>query len=575
MSLRAKLSLAIALLVTLGVGGALIAAERYLSRAARLTLEDELVHSLEVYSSFLSERGARRVAEAGVVAEEPRLKAAVRTLDIDQATLEDVADELRTAAGAELFVLTDRAGETVADVSTPKLGVLAKRPGFTEVAQKGGGALIWAIDGQLFQVAVRPLQFGSDVTGYMLTGYPVTQEMLASARAQTGSLVTVLVGAKQDPALQAAPDGVSEVSLAGERFVVLKAPHPGAKGDAQVAIYRSLDQALAAHQAVRNTLLLIGLAAFILGLLAALGLARSLTGRLDRLAAAASAVGKGEKRVMVEVQGKDEVAKLSQAFNQMSVELEASRDALVRKERLEKELQIAQKIQTALLPRSLEAPGYRLAATMIPAENVGGDLYDVIVARDGHLWVCIGDVTSHGVTPGLIMMMVQSALSALVEASPAASPKDVLVQLNRVIYANVHERLEDDNYLTLTVLRSDGPGRFVFSGAHLDLLIKRAGGAIDRVPTPGVWVGLVEEIADQVEENRLELAAGDTLILHSDGLTESRDAAGKQLDLDGVTRALATARGAEACHQALLGAVKAHMTKQEDDITVVAIERVA
>ena len=59
-------------------------------------------------------------------------------------------------------------------------------------------------------------------------------------------------------------------------------------------------------------------------------------------------------------------------------------------------------IQTALLPKTLDAPRYRISATMQPADDVGGDLYDVQIGRDGHIWLCIGDVTSHGVTPAQV-----------------------------------------------------------------------------------------------------------------------------------------------------------------------------
>jgi phosphoserine phosphatase RsbU/P len=214
-----------------------------------------------------------------------------------------------------------------------------------------------------------------------------------------------------------------------------------------------------------------------------------------------------------------------------------------------------------------------VSATMQPADNVGGDLYDVQLAGDGFIWMCIGDVTSHGVTPGLIMMMVQSALSALVDAAPSSRPKDVLVHLNRVIYNNVRERLGDDNYLTLTVLRSAGPGKFVYSGAHLDLLVKRKSGDVERLPTPGLWVGVVPDISNDVEESELSLEIGDTLLLYSDGLTESRDASGKQFDMDGVTAQLKANRGAVQIRDALMKAVTAHMAKQDDDITVMVVER--
>jgi sigma-B regulation protein RsbU (phosphoserine phosphatase) len=585
MSLRAKLVVAFMLVVTLGVGGALISAERYLANAARDTLSHELTHAAQVYAAFLGERGARRNAEGRVVAEEPRLKAAVRTLDIDQTTLEDVADELREASGADLFVLTDRTGQTVADVSAVKLPrPVAEREDFTRAAQAGGGVGSWAVNGQLYQTAVRGLRFGTDLTGFLVTGYRLSEEMLGAARQQTGCEVALVLDGKLAASagrpglhfepLVAAPEGESEQRLGGELFLVLKSPHPQSVG-ASLVLARSIDEALSAHAAVRQTLVLIGFAALLGGLGAAFVLARSLTQRLERLSLAAVAVGKGEKAVKVDSEGSDEVGKLSTAFNQMTVELENSRAQLVQKERLERELQIAAQIQTALLPRKLDVPGYRVAAAMQPAESVGGDLYDVQVAEDGHVWMCIGDVTSHGVTPGLIMMMVQSAFSALIEHSPGAQPSEVLVHLNRVIYRNVRERLEDDNYLTLTVLRSDGPGKFIYSGAHLDLLVRRTTGKIDQLPTPGLWVGVLPDISNDVEQSQVELAIGETLLLYSDGLTEARNAAGKQLDVSGVIAVMEGIGNAERLRDALMERVKAHMSRQDDDVTVVAVERTA
>jgi sigma-B regulation protein RsbU (phosphoserine phosphatase) len=588
MTLRTKLSLAFVLVAVVGTGGALVVTERYLSWSVEQTLKDELKHASAVYRTFLEERGERRIAEARVVAEEPRLKAVVRTLDIDQVTLEDVSDELKEAAGADLFAVTDREGETVADVSAPKLGNLKGRPELVKAASGGGGVAIWPVERRLFQTVVRPLQFGTDVTGYLVTGFGLTGALLETARAQTGCEVAVvldgaligsasrLTGALEGAALGKLPEGTSELTLSGERFLALTEAHPaGAPPGARLVLMRSLDEALASHAAVRRALLLIGLAALLLGVGTALVLGRSLSRRLERLAAAAVEVGKGAVKVKVETEGNDEVAAVSSAFNQMTDELERSRAALVHKERLEKELQIARQIQTALLPKSLTVPGYEVAATMLPADDVGGDLYDVRVADDGHVWMCIGDVTSHGVTPGLIMMMVQSALSALIARSPSASPKETLIHLNRVIYDNVRERLGDDNYLTLTVLRSAGPGRFVYSGAHLDLLIRRASGKVERLPTPGLWVGVVPDITNDVEESALELAVGDTLVLYSDGLTEARDANGKMFDVPGVERVLTATKGPSLIRDQLMKAAVAHMAHQDDDITIVVIERTA
>jgi len=582
MTLRLKLTFAFAAVVLLGVGASLLAAERYLAHNARETLRAELEQAGRGYSLFVAERSARRAAEVRVVAEEPRLKAAVRTLEIDQATLEDVSAELAEAAGADLFALTDREGAVVADVSEPKLTGLQERPDFLAQAKAGGGAGTWSHEGQLYEVVVRPLSFGAEVTGFVVAGYRLRDADLETARKQTGASLALLLGGAfvaraTKPGLDLEPlkgagGEAGEVVLSGERFLALKQPQTSA---AQLVLFKSLDEAEAAHAAVRSTLLGIGALALLVSMAVALLLGKSLTSRLQELASAAAQVGRGETQVKVAAGGNDEVGRLATVFNQMTDELEQSRASLVRKERLEKELQIAQKIQTALLPKNLDVPGYRVAAAMVPAENVGGDLYDVQIAKNGMVWLCIGDVTSHGVTPGLIMMMVQSALAALVDRAPDARPSEVLLHLNRVIYDNVHERLGDDNYLTLTILRSDGPGRFIYAGAHLDLLVRRRDGKVERLPTPGLWVGLVPDISHAVEESALTLEPGDQLLLYSDGLTESRDAAGRQFDLTGVQGVLATPRDAQSLRDALLHAVRSHMAKQDDDITVLVVERTA
>lgn len=588
MRLRTQLSLAFAVVSLVGVGAALFTVERYLAHAARETLTTELTQAGEVYTTFVQERGARREAEAKVVAEEPRLKAVVRTLDIDQVTLEDVADELRRASGADLFALTDRAGTVVADVSSTKLGTVAKRPGFVEAASAGGGLTTWEAKGALYVVPVRPLRFGTDVTGYLVTGYQLSDSVLQAARAQTGCEAAILVDGKvaaqamapgllpaAADALAKAPMGVSEATLGSERYVLYKLRHPlHAPADAQLVLARSLDAALASHAAVRRTLFSIGLATLLCAVGLALVLSRRLTRRIEGFADAAAKVGSGDLSVRVDAGGHDEVARLGAQFNQMTSELDQSRKVLVEKERLEKEMQIAKQIQTALLPVNMDAPGYRIQAAMQPAEDVGGDLYDVIHAPDGHLWLCIGDVTSHGLTPGLIMLMVQSAVAALVSRDPGARPADVLRHLNRVIYQNVQERVRTDNYLTLTILRSDGPGRFIYSGAHLDLLVRRNSGEVERVATPGLWVGIMPELHEPVEENAVELAVGEVLVMHTDGLTEARDAQARQLELAGIIPVIQQEKDAAAVRDGLMAKVRSYATNLDDDVTVLVVERV-
>src|SRR6185312_16361325 len=67
----------------------------------------------------------------------------------------------------------------------------------------------------------------------------------------------------------------------------------------------------------------------------------------------------------------------------------------IRSARVEEELEIARRVQTSILPRNLAVPGLAVAATMIPANEIGGDYYDIIPTNDG-AWLAVGDVSGHG-----------------------------------------------------------------------------------------------------------------------------------------------------------------------------------
>jgi len=85
------------------------------------------------------------------------------------------------------------------------------------------------------------------------------------------------------------------------------------------------------------------------------------------------------------------------------------------------EMEIAKRIQTSLLPTIRQVNGFEVSAKMLPAQEVGGDYYDVIVTQRGELWVTIGDVSGHGVESGLIMMMTQTSVSTSVQRGSGAT----------------------------------------------------------------------------------------------------------------------------------------------------------
>jgi PAS domain S-box-containing protein len=201
------------------------------------------------------------------------------------------------------------------------------------------------------------------------------------------------------------------------------------------------------------------------------------------------------------------------------------------KDRLAGELEIAAHIQTALLPAATPISNLEVCGKMLPATEVGGDYFDVIPCPDG-AWLAIGDVSGHGLNAGMIMLMVQSAIACRVHESHGASPREVIRSVNSVLFQNIRGRLRSDEFVTLTLLRYWDDGRIAFAGAHEDMLIFRAAtGAMERIGTPGTWLGVIAELEKHIVTGSARLHPGDLLVLHTDGITEARAADNEQFGI--------------------------------------------
>ncbi|MCB1175119.1 MAG: SpoIIE family protein phosphatase [Leptospiraceae bacterium] len=203
-------------------------------------------------------------------------------------------------------------------------------------------------------------------------------------------------------------------------------------------------------------------------------------------------------------------------------QLEESHDELRRaRDALWSEMELARKLQEILIPPKPVLPGYEIACFIEPAAGVGGDYYDVIHVN-GKSWIVIGDVSGHGVSAGLVMMMVQTSIHTVIQQNPAASTSDLLSIVNKVIYANVN-LLGEALYVTITVLAVIDQQHFCFSGLHQDILIYRANE--DRVEvreTDGMWLGLMADIRADLDIREIKLNTHDVVVLYTDGVTEAR-----------------------------------------------------
>ncbi|UTY45967.1 SpoIIE family protein phosphatase [Sinorhizobium fredii] len=371
-------------------------------------------------------------------------------------------------------------------------------------------------------------------------------------------------------------------------------------------IYASLFAAQAGITEATNRILIYQVLALLVSLLfvtsAVFAISKRITGGISALADAARRIQTKDYSVRVDIPTRDEVGEAGAAFNRMAEQISYHTENLeqlvedrtkeiedanlqiselneqLRSEnlRLGAELAVARRIQMMVLPKARELeeiPAVEIAAYMRPADEVGGDYYDVL--RDGErLKIGIGDVTGHGLESGVLMLMVQSVARALQEAGDM-DPAQFLNRVNRALYKNI-VRTNANKHLSLAFLDYDG-SRLMLSGQHEELIVVRSGGCVERIDTLdlGLPIGLEPDISPFVATQEIAFAQGDMIILHTDGVTEAEGLDG---ELFGIERLCESARrrhgqSAEEVKAGIIEDLMAHIGTQKihDDITVVVM----
>lgn len=246
--------------------------------------------------------------------------------------------------------------------------------------------------------------------------------------------------------------------------------------------------------------------------------------------------------------------------------------------RMEGELDVTRRLQMMLLPTLQELQqvrGLDIACHMQAALEVGGDYYDVL-QHEGRVKIGIGDVTGHGLESGVVMLMTQAIVRALL-SSGEVDPVRFLSVLNTALYGNV-QRMGSDKNLTLCLL-DYADGEVKVSGQHEQVIVLRRDGTVEWVDTIdlGFPIGLESEIAEFVAQATLRLQPGDGVVLYTDGVTEAADMTGEQYGLERLAAVLQAhwAQPAEAIKQAVVSDLKRFIGAQNvyDDITLVVAKQ--
>ncbi len=314
-------------------------------------------------------------------------------------------------------------------------------------------------------------------------------------------------------------------------------------------------------------LLNIAVIAALMALMMIIGLSRA----VNQLSAATERVQRGDFSARIEVRRRDQIGALQGNFNQMASNLENLVAAAAQKEILEKEITIAQDLQRSLLPDTLAAPSsLRFAAHFEPSAAIGGDYYDLLPMTDGRLAVMIADVSGHGLSAGLRMAMVKSALALLCEEEKR--PEEILRRLHLLMRHRLQGAEGGRGFVTATLTLVDSArGELVVTNAgHPPTYLLRAG-EVREVMLPSSPLGA---LGDDFGQTRLDLEPGDVVVWLSDGLIEAAGASDEDFGYQRVIEAL-TGLEAEptAVRARLLEAIARHTGggAPEDDRTLLVM----
>jgi phosphoserine phosphatase RsbU/P len=589
MRLRTAVLAAVLVLVTGVAAAALWAVQAIVNRSARDRLTADLERDRKVFVELYQRRLALHTSQARVVAEEPRLKAVVATPDVSRETVMDVAGELSRAVGSDLFLMLDAQGKLLGDVTRPEsFGQDLSENALVQKAITSGTASgIWTDGDVAYEAQFHRLDFGTRVVGVLILGHRLDERVTKAVAELTGGVIAIqmddklLASSAPKPVPAATIASVvkaknTQIGVGSEQFLALAATVPGYEGDRSLAfvVGRSLDDALAPGRQLFMVLGIVACVALLLTIVMASTLSSKVAGPVEKLVAFTGQVGGGNMAARAPEGGFIEVQALSRAMNQMVEKLEISEATLAAKRRLEQELEIARTIQLSILPRSPKVEGLEISHAMHPADEVGGDYYDIHPTGDG-AWIAVGDVAGHGLKAGVIMLMVQSIVSTLARhpAAKGLSPRDLLLVLNHVLHDNVRARMGQYEFVTFTLMRYDKSGKISYAGAHEDILIKRArSGRVDQLPTPGTWIGAAGNIDGHTVNTDEKLHRGDVMLLYSDGITEAMSPSGEQFGIERLKEELNKAEGStEEIRDHIIACVRRWSSDQKDDITLMVL----
>ena len=345
------------LLITAGLTvTSLLLVRRSVEKNVRQSIAVNLQHSVDAFRDFRHERETMLTSDVALLADLPITRAIMT--GPDPVTIQDASQDVSEIANSDLFVLVDRNGKVVA--------LHTKTPGFTREAaeqyfqqsldeDRGETSHWWLGEHHLYQTFIQPIYRGSrtdgTLLGFLVIGYEINDRIAAQVSKVAGSQVAFSCGdevvATTLPQAQASGDSLQnlikgsvqeqprDVDIGNERFLATSLELSGSRAKpVRLSVLGSYDQATKFLDELNRYILLLGLAAILVGSGLVFFVSHTFTRPLANLVGGVRALGGGDFHHPLDSSGGDEVAELTRAFDRMRADLLKSQRDLLESEQL-------------------------------------------------------------------------------------------------------------------------------------------------------------------------------------------------------------------------------------------------
>ncbi len=285
----------------------------------------------------------------------------------------------------------------------------------------------------------------------------------------------------------------------------------------------------------------------------------------------------GLKHSGAQFAGKD-IELLIAAANQTAVSIENARlyEEEATKLKLERDLDVARKIQESMLPKEIkQLNGLDIAGKMVPAMQVGGDYFDVIKVSDVQAYIVVADVSGKGLSASFYMSKLQTMIRLF--CNGGKTPKEILTEVNQNLAGNIEKKW----FITLTIALIDIEDKSIIisrAGHTPTIYFEHSNDEVKFIQPKGLGVGLEfsELFSNTLEEVKLPLKKNDIFFFYSDGVSEAMDNNNNLFSDEKIANLLKEKKensSKEIINSTISSLDKFRGTKEpNDDITIVVVK---